>query len=31
VPAVYVTVADLEGLAAALRDRGIPGTDARKS
>lgn len=29
VPALYVTVDDLEGLAAALTDRGIPGVDAR--
>lgn len=29
VPALYVTVEDLEGLAAALKDRGIPGEDAR--
>jgi hypothetical protein len=29
-PALYVTVADLEGLAAALAARGIPGEDARK-
>ena len=29
-PALYVTVEDLEGLAAALQDRGIPGEDARK-
>ena len=28
-PALYVTVDDLEGLAAALTDRGIPGEDAR--
>ena len=28
--ALYVTVADLEGLAAALRERGIDGVDARK-
>jgi len=28
-PALYVTVADLEGLAAALAARGIPGEDAR--
>lgn len=30
VPALYVTVADLEGFAAALAARGIPGTDARR-
>jgi hypothetical protein len=30
VPALYVTVEDLEGLAAALAERGIPGEDARK-
>ena len=29
VPALYVTVEDLEGLAAALAERGIVGTDAR--
>lgn len=29
VPALYVTVEDLEGLAAALKDRGIQGEDAR--
>jgi hypothetical protein len=29
-PALYVTVEDLEGLAAALQERGIPGEDARK-
>ena len=29
-PALYVTVGDLEGLAAALTDRGIGGIDARK-
>ena len=28
-PALYVTVDDLEGLAAALTERGIPGQDAR--
>lgn len=28
--ALYVTVADLEGLASALRELGIPGEDARK-
>jgi hypothetical protein len=31
VPALYVTVEDLEGLAATLSARGIPGEDARKS
>ena len=30
VPALYVTVDDLEGLAAALRERGIDGVDVRK-
>lgn len=30
VPALYVTVDDLEGLAAALTARGIQGVDARK-
>jgi hypothetical protein len=30
VPALYVTVEDLEGLAGALAARGIPGEDARK-
>jgi hypothetical protein len=30
VPALYVTVEDLEGLAAVLRERGIQGVDARK-
>ena len=29
IPALYVTVEDLEGLAAALSGRGIPGEDAR--
>jgi hypothetical protein len=29
VPALYVTVDDLEGFAAALSERGIPGLDAR--
>jgi len=29
IPALYVTVEDLEGLAATLADRGIPGEDAR--
>ena len=30
VPALYVTVDDLEGFAAALAERGIQGVDARK-
>ena len=30
VPALYVTVEDLEGLAAALEERGILGKDARR-
>jgi hypothetical protein len=30
VPALYVTVEDLEGFAAALSERGIPGIDARR-
>lgn len=30
VPALYVTVGDIEGFAAALAERGIPGVDARK-
>ena len=30
IPALYVTVEDLEGLGAALAERGIPGEDARK-
>jgi hypothetical protein len=30
VPALYVTVEDLEGLAAVLTERGIPGEDARR-
>jgi len=30
VPRLYVTVADLDGLGAALTARGIPGEDARK-
>jgi hypothetical protein len=29
-PALYVTVEDLEGFAAALRERGVAGEDARK-
>ena len=29
-PALYVTVEDLEGFAAALSERGIPGEDARR-
>jgi hypothetical protein len=29
-PALYVTVADLEGLADVLRSHGIPGTDRRR-
>ncbi len=29
-PALYLTVADMEGFAAALRARGIPGEDARR-
>lgn len=29
IPALYVTVEDLEGFAAALAARGIPGSDAR--
>jgi hypothetical protein len=29
VPAIYVPADDLEGLAAALADRGLPGRDAR--
>jgi hypothetical protein len=31
VPALYVTVADLEGFAAALSAHGIPGLDARRN
>jgi hypothetical protein len=31
IPALYVTVEDLEGLADALAERGLPGTDARKA
>ena len=30
VPALYVTVEDLEGLAAVLAEHGIPGEDARR-
>lgn len=30
VPALYLTVEDIEGLAAALAERGLPGTDTRK-
>jgi hypothetical protein len=30
VPALYIGADDLDGLAAALRDRGIPGEDARR-
>jgi len=30
VPAIYVTVGDLEGLGAALTERGVPGLDARR-
>ena len=30
VPALYLTVEDLEGFAAALAARGIPGEDRRK-
>jgi hypothetical protein len=30
IPALYVTVGDLEGLAAALTERGISGVDARQ-
>jgi hypothetical protein len=30
IPALYVTVGDLEGFAAALTELGIPGEDARK-
>lgn len=30
VPALYLTVDDLEGFAAALANRGLPGSDARK-
>jgi hypothetical protein len=31
VPALYATVGDLEGFAAALSERGIPGEDARRT
>ena len=31
VPALYVTVADIDGFTAALTARGIPGEDARRS
>jgi hypothetical protein len=31
IPALYLTVEDLEGFAAALAERGLPGTDARKA
>jgi hypothetical protein len=31
VPAIYVPADDLEGLAAELTRRGVPGTDARRS
>ena len=30
IPALYVTVEDVEGFAAALSERGIPGEDARR-
>jgi hypothetical protein len=30
VPALYLTVADMDGFAAALAERGIPGEDARR-
>ena len=30
IPALYLTVEDLEGFAAALAERGLPGTDARR-
>ena len=30
VPALYVTVEDVDGFAAALSDRGIPGEDVRR-
>jgi hypothetical protein len=30
-PALYLTVEDLEGFAAALAERGLPGEDARRS
>ena len=31
VPALYVTVADMKGLAVGLVERGVPGEDARKN
>jgi hypothetical protein len=31
IPALYVTVEDLEGFADALSERGLPGTDVRKA
>jgi hypothetical protein len=31
IPALYVTLEDLEGFAAALAERGIPGGDARRT
>jgi hypothetical protein len=31
VPALYIGADDLDGLAAALRERGIPGEDARRN
>ena len=31
ITALYLTVEDLEGFAAALAERGLPGTDARKA
>lgn len=31
IPALYLTVEDLEGFAAALTERGLQGTDARKT
>ena len=30
IPALYLTVEDLDGFAAALAERGLPGTDARR-
>jgi hypothetical protein len=30
IPALYVTVSDPQAFVAALRDRGIPGEDARR-